>query len=490
MAYYRCMMSGGSGDFPVTLTVTCDSNYEGETLYLTKGLTVLSEIVPSNLTVTFTFPENGTWVLSNSLNQETETFVNVGEYECLMLSIPDGKTITPTDDIQIWLNCANIWDKTYTTLAEVLADTDTLSALIASNNAVDYMVRSTTWAVATALVPTMTDDTHPSGECITPSYSEGQEAYKAFDNDLSTTWSSSHTNPNYDGSNYIGYHFDKKIKCTVARFTQRYLPDYSPVVVASIKYQGSNDGVTWTDISSAKNIQITTLSTQVADDTALNVSGGYSYYRAVYLSRVSGNTDVYPTCAELQFYSGITQDSTAMSYIGLNNYCANTLLADSTWCEAICNSEYFESVLNVKVPAMTSDTTPSGEVSAYSYNYSNYPWHAFDGNSTTSSDMWASENLSTWIQYKFATPKKIKCVRFRQFWSNSYQVTEGIIKASNDGVNFTDVKPFTNVPSSDYKYIYLNSNEDSNSYWRMHITAVNDGAASLNELQFYGREDV
>ena len=230
MAYYRCMMSGGSGGFPVTLTVTCDSNYEGETLYLTKGLTVLSEIVPSNLTVSFTFPENGTWVLSNSLNQETETFVNVGEYEYVMASIPDGKTVTPTDDIQTWLNCANIWDKAYTTLGEVLADASTLSALIASNNAVDYMVRSTTWAASitadnTAMsyiglnnycantlladstwceaicnseyfesvlnvkVPTMTSNTTPSGECsANVEWNSNLAAWKAFDGDDSTSW--------------------------------------------------------------------------------------------------------------------------------------------------------------------------------------------------------------------------------------------------------------------------------------------------------------
>ena len=35
-------------------------------------------------------------------------------------TIPDGSTVTPTDDVQILLNCANIWDKAYTTIADLL----------------------------------------------------------------------------------------------------------------------------------------------------------------------------------------------------------------------------------------------------------------------------------------------------------------------------------------------------------------------------------
>lgn len=396
-------------------------------------------------------------------------------------NIPDGRTVLPTDDIQIWLNCAGIFNKAYTTLAEVLADTDTLLALINSPNAVDYMVRSTTWAVAQALVPAMTSDTTPSGVAFASAESSGYEAYKVFDGNNNTSWSGGQ----YSNS-YVGYDFGS----VTPVFKYFLYPEGAGNTAASgcrvnhYRIEGSNDGENWTAIVTKQ------YTASNANGDTYSITASYRYYRCFVVDNFSGGSFVI-SVGTVQFYtSSITDNATAMSYIGANNYCANTLLADSTWCAAICNSEYFESVLNVKVPAMTSNTTPEGVVSAYSYNYSNYPWHVFDGDSTTAADMWASDNLSTWIQYKFTASKKIKCVRFRQFWSGSYQVTAGIIKASDDGVNFTDVKPFTNDPSLGYKYIYLNSNEDSYSYWRMHITATNGGSASLNELQFYGREDV
>ena len=67
--------------------------------------------------------------------------------KCLVLSgkiIPDGSTVLPTDDVQIWLHCANIWDKNYTTMSQVLMDSDTQHTLMTTDNAVDYMIRSTT----------------------------------------------------------------------------------------------------------------------------------------------------------------------------------------------------------------------------------------------------------------------------------------------------------------------------------------------------------
>ena len=60
-------------------------------------------------------------------------------------NIPNGSTVTPTDDISIWLKCAELTE-TYTTLNEVLADDDVMEKLFRSENASDYLVRSITWA--------------------------------------------------------------------------------------------------------------------------------------------------------------------------------------------------------------------------------------------------------------------------------------------------------------------------------------------------------
>lgn len=60
--------------------------------------------------------------------------------------VPDGDTVTPTDDVETWLSCAGIDDKSYTTLSDILSDSITFNALLGDSNACKYMARSTTWA--------------------------------------------------------------------------------------------------------------------------------------------------------------------------------------------------------------------------------------------------------------------------------------------------------------------------------------------------------
>ena len=255
-------------------------------------------------------------------------------------TIPEGSTVTPTDDVQILLHCADIWDKSYTTLNELLADTDTLLAVINSENAVNYLVRSTTWA------------------------------------------------------------------------------------------------------------------------------------------------------------SGVCADSTAMSYIGLNNYCANTLLADATWCEAICNSEYFESVLNVKVPTMTGATTPSGEAFAMSADTPNqcYPWKAFDKNTSTHwYSQWNVNPTNGYIGYKFTSA--VKCVAMHYVCSDiaaNHKPLGVKVQGSNDNVTYTDLASATWVKDNNPEWVYFSDNTSTYQYYRMLISGgtTTNQQAGATELQFYGREDV
>ena len=61
-------------------------------------------------------------------------------------TVPDGKTITPIDDPEVLLECANVKDTGYTTLSEILADSGVLLAVLTDDNAIDYLVRSTSFA--------------------------------------------------------------------------------------------------------------------------------------------------------------------------------------------------------------------------------------------------------------------------------------------------------------------------------------------------------
>ncbi len=343
MAYFHCLIGGGSSGGGYTLTVTCDPNFAGTTIICTDGVTTLTKTCPSvsPYEVEFEIPNGGTWTVSGTISGSTFTASIDIHDELELIAIPDGSTVTPTDDIQTWLKCGGIFDKSYTTLNEVLADSTTLLALMSDDNAVDYLVRSTTWA------------------------------------------------------------------------------------------------------------------------------------------------------------SGITADSTAMTDIGANNYCANTLLADSTWLTAICNSTYFESVLNVKVPTMTSNTTPSGECFGDSINASTYTYFkAFDKNRTDTYWVSASSAFPHYCGYDFGEPTKISVAVFNNVPGNHlpYSIKTYKIQGSNESktsgyVDLTDSLVNTNTDSDDV-IIALNNNT-AYRYYRIYvINGFDTVRCDIGEINFYGRADV
>lgn len=294
---------------------------------------------------TFTFHSAGEYIITmeayGQTVTETVTLTTSGQEKSV--SLPVGSTVTPTDDVQMLLACAMIGDSEITTLAELLADSTTLSAVIASQNAIDYLVRSTTFA------------------------------------------------------------------------------------------------------------------------------------------------------------SDICADQSAMSLIGLNNYASNTLLADSDWLEAICNSTYFESVDNVKVPTMTSDTTPSGVCSASSvYNTTTPAFKAFDGDDTTK---WQALQTTypQWLQYEFTNEQKINKITFYGSVTGSgnghSMVKEFYFQGSND--NFTNdshdlVHDTVEDSAVSRVFTYNFVNEISYKYYRLYFVSsyATNNYFSTKNVQFYGRENV
>lgn len=336
MAWFHCILGQGTGT-GIPLIVECTQSFAGKTISCTDGTTTLHETCPSSspYEVLFNLPNIGTWTISGVISGQTiSTQVTVTELEAILADIPEGATVTPTDDIQIWLHCANIWDKNYTTISQVLSDTTTLLALISDTNAVDYMARSTTWATS--------------------------------------------------------------------------------------------------------------------------------------------------VCA----------NSTAMGYIGNNDYCANKLLANSTWRGAICNSTYFESVLNVKVPTMTSNTTPSGVVSASSNNASSsYDYQLFDGNTSTAWQSAVNTGNNSWIQYKFASAVKI--YKFGVMgYSNAATSYIGKVQGSNDGNSWTDLTSDFTASNTSISYDLI-SNIGSYKYYRLQTIQCNwtqeRPRVLMSFAQFYGR---
>lgn len=344
MAFFECSIGGSSGD-GVSLIVSCSSAFAGAVITADNGDDVFTEICPSvsPYTVKFEGIPTGTYTISgNAMGVTFQTTFTVLDYETNLAAIPDGATATPTDDITTLLYCAGIFDKNYTTISQVLADTTSLLAVISDSNAVDYLVRSTTWAI------------------------------------------------------------------------------------------------------------------------------------------------------------DVCSDSTAMTYIGANNYCANTLLNDDTWRDAIVDSSYIESVLNVKVPTMTSNSTPSGQCSAsswYTYNNGGPIWHAFDGNNDTHwwTEVGSGSSPSGWIQYEFTSAVKVYGVVL--YNDNSYPVQKIVsCQAANSGSFTTLTDGEQALPSGERTYKFSVNPSEAYTKYRLNVYSTTMASTyyiqGITELQFYGRRDV
>ena len=359
-----------------TVNIQGDENLYNANITVKNSLhaTVDTILLDSNGQGTFYATEADTYTFEYTYSGETysKDLVVSAEttYSILLDTIPNGSTALPVNDIQIWLRCAGITDKAYTTLAEVLADTDTYTTLLGDSNACDYMARSTTWALAEGLVPTMTSNTTPSGTASAISeYDTAHAAWKAFDGDDSSTsfWVSSAGSSTSYSNLYVGYTF------TEAKIIRSYYVKFkSEATACTYKLQGSNDGTNWTDIGSTST-KLDGLN-YVDNDTA------YTSYRLFIVSQTTSATSYNGgRVLTLQFYENadITNNADAMHLLGMYDYACDVLLSDATWASAIANSTYFESVLDTKVPKMTSATTPSGEVFATAVIASHPPYVAF-----------------------------------------------------------------------------------------------------------------
>ena len=267
MNYFRCTVGGSGGN--LKLTVTCDSVFAGATISCTDGTTTLTATCPSSspYTVIFKIPNGGTWIVSSGSDSTTVVIPDTATLH----QIPTGSTATPVNDIQTWLHCANIWNKNYTTINQVLADTSTLLALISSNNAADYMARSTNWAssvcanqtamgyignnnycankllanstwlnaicnstyfesVLNVKVPTMTNNTTPSG--VASCFNDNSRAYTLFDNNDGTGIETGQLS----GSIYGQYQFTQNCKVRKCKYV---VGNFAP---SKIVISASNDG--------------------------------------------------------------------------------------------------------------------------------------------------------------------------------------------------------------------------------------------------------
>ena len=125
MALLYRMGTGSGGDLkPFIINFTCHSGFIGKTVTMEfqgtphAGETVdnVSGTVASDGTLTLYPKHDGLWKYyatsdASGYHEETITLEKWGNYPVELIDAPDGATVTPTDDVQTWLYCANIWDK-------------------------------------------------------------------------------------------------------------------------------------------------------------------------------------------------------------------------------------------------------------------------------------------------------------------------------------------------------------------------------------------
>lgn len=330
---FKCTLASGGGD-GADLVVTCSPHFAGSIITCTDGSSYTkTQTCPSSTPyeVTFESIPTGTYTISGAASGQTfSTTKTILDFDAELNDIPDGATVTPTDNIQIWLHCANIWNKTYTTISQVLNDATTVTTLIASNNAADYMARSTTWAssvcanssamtkigannycankllanttwlnaicnstyfesVLNVKVPTMTSATAPSG-VVSQSSGTSYPGWKVFDGietNVSYWVSGKTTFPQW-----VQYQFTSAMKINKMR---ALFNSYNRS--CSYTLSGSNDGSTFTDIISG------TVTGTSDTNVVINNSTKYKYYRFSITSqtRTQGDATIGQIYT-LQFY--------------------------------------------------------------------------------------------------------------------------------------------------------------------------------------------
>lgn len=149
------------------------------------------------------------------------------------------------------------------------------------------------------------------------------------------------------------------------------------------------------------------------------------------------------------------------------------------------------SLINI-TPVMTSNTTPSPYVVNSSTVYGSfYAWKAFNNINTVENDAWVSTTSTGWISLYFGTIVTIKAFSISaSVLTGTYNTTSPknfTLQGSNDGINYKDLKSFSNEVNWTHgeTRIFVLDNEYSYPYFRLNITANNGyGVVEIGELKF------
>lgn len=135
------------------------------------------------------------------------------------------------------------------------------------------------------------------------------------------------------------------------------------------------------------------------------------------------------------------------------------------------------------IPAMTSNTAPSGVASASSFISSNFEWKAFDRIETAAG--WFPEGATGWLQYQFPYARVVTQYTVKPgIFGFTYSPKSWTFKGSNNGTTWTTLDTQTNITDWAVPRTIDLVNAVAYACYRLDITASNNASnVGVGELE-------
>lgn len=225
-------------------------------------------------------------------------------------------------------------------------------------------------------------------------------------------------------------------------------------------------------VANPEQYSLNTLSNQSVMDTVMSNQNSVDYMIK------SKEYIMKAVCSNLTSYKSLINNTSTLQ----------KALSDATWQSSIFSSPYSYELNNssIKVPTMTSNTSPSGLCfSNTPYNGSYNSYMAFDNNS--GSDFAYIGNGSAYIGYKFTTPVYVYKFELIQRLTGSEGFNDATLYYSDDGTNYTKASDTFTLIRSTSLQSYSTYLTDKHLYWKIVSSYGYGSNGGLNYLQFYGR---
>lgn len=481
---------------------TCvDDESIGVTLTGTMNGQTYTAVVGSDKQASFMVKDCGTFVITGTEEYKIKD-ISVEVLYFGIYYVNDIKSLGKFDYAE-WIATAGLSASTYADLDAVLADEKAVRTLMTKTAAVDYLAAglpdvpevaeqilndiyvakwvnyreyaySTLSAVAEiksvmdasgkygmyitveraagskALVPTLTSDTgSDGGTAFSSSNYSGRSAYYAFDS-ADKGWL-----PSIDttGDDYVGYKFTQPTCVNLVYINYGSAAKAFTKPRPYVKVQASNNFEDWVDLSESIELDTSAIDKGGVLNIELDNNEFYMHYR-VYFSPTLSYSNVqgeYINIHTLQFYG------------------------------------------NQLIPMVPTGDTNNIIVSSASNTTSYVGGNVFDGDTTTCWRADGATDTSPYIGYKFDGEASIRCFSITPVSTTECNRTpkEFTAQTSTDGVDWEDVKSFTNtVTTQGSPIIFTLDSAVKTQYFRILIknNNNNDTYPTIGELQFYGVE--